>query len=158
MRIFLVCFCILFCPSLICASECVGENAKLIKQLENKLDNCKIDMPDNATDIEMINAYNNLTKCSKDVAYQIFDSFYKNKNEDIKNDFNKVIEATYMHYQNLIKNSDLAKKLYTGTMYEIQVNTNASLKVKEIVQEYLQEMKSQCVDMSDLPDDFNTDI
>ncbi len=158
MRIFLICFCILFYPSLIRASECTGENAKLVKQLEIKLDNCKIDMPDNATDVEMIKAYDKVTDCSKGVAYQIFDSFYKNKNESVKNDFNKLIEATYIHYQNLLKNSDLAQKLYTGTMYEVQVNTNASLKIKEIVQEYLREMKLQCADLSDLPNDLYTNI
>ena len=106
----------------------------------------------------MINVYDNLTNCTKDVAYQIFDSFYKSKNQSVKNDFNKVIKATYLHYQNLIKNSDLAQKLYTGTVYEIQVNTMASLKIKEIVQDYLQEMKLQCADLSDLPDDINTEI
>ncbi len=158
MRIFLICFCILFYPSLIHASECTGENAKLVKQLEIKLDNCKIDMPDNVTDVEMIKAYDKVTDCSKGVAYQIFDSFYKNKNESVKNDFNKLIEATYIHYQNLLKNSDLAQKLYTGTMYEVQVNTNASLKIKEIVQEYLREMKLQCADLSDLPNDLYTNI
>ena len=63
-----------------------------------------------------------------------------------------------MHYQNLVQNSDLAQKLYTGTMYEVRVKTNASLKIKEIVQEYLQEMKSQCADLSDLPDDINIKI
>ena len=158
MRIFFICSCILFSSSLAYAYECSGENAKLIEQLEIKLDNCKIDMPDNATDIEMINAYDNLTNCTKDVAYQMFDSFYKNKNQRVKNDFNKVIEATYLHYQNLIKTSDLAQKLYTGTMYEVRVKTNTSLKIKEIVQDYLQEMKSQCADLSDLPDDINTKI
>ena len=76
MRIFLICFCILFYQSLIHASECTGEKAKLVKQLEIKLDNCKIDMPDNATDVEMIKAYDKVTDCSKGVAYQIFDSFY----------------------------------------------------------------------------------
>ena len=43
-------------------------------------------------------------------------------------------------------------------MYEVRVKTNASLKIKEIVQDYLQEMKSQCADLSDLPDDINTKI
>ena len=156
MRILFICSCILFYSSFVYANECSGENAKLIEQLETKLDNCKIEMPDNATDVEMINAYDNLTNCTKDVAYQIFDSFYTSKNQSVKNDFNKVIKATYLHYQNLIKNSDLAQKLYTGTVYEIQVNTMASLKIKEIVQDYLQEMKLQCADLSDLPDDINT--
>lgn len=155
MRILFICSCILFYSSFVYANECSGENAKLIEQLETKLDNCKIEMPDNATDVEMINAYDNLTNCTKDVAYQIFDSFYTSKNQSVKNDFNKVIKATYLHYQNLIKNSDLAQKLYTGTVYEIQVNTMASLKIKEIVQDYLQEMKLQC---ADLPDDINTEI
>ncbi len=158
MRILFICSCILFYSSFVYANECSGENAKLIEQLETKLDNCKIEMPDNATDVEMINAYDNLTNCTKDVAYQIFDSFYKSKNQSVKNDFNKVIKATYLHYQNLIKNSDSAQKLYTGTVYEIQVNTMASLKIKEIVQDYLQEMKLQCADLSDLPDDINTEI
>ena len=158
MRILFICSCILFYSSFVYANECSGENAKLIEQLETKLDNCKIEMPDNATDVEMINVYDNLTNCTKDVAYQIFDSFYKSKNQSVKNDFNKVIKATYLHYQNLIKNSDLAQKLYTGTVYEIQVNTMASLKIKEIVQDYLQEMKLQCADLSDLPDDINTEI
>ena len=158
MRILFICSCILFYSSFVYANECSGENAKLIEQLETKLDNCKIEMPDNATDVEMINAYDNLTNCTKDVAYQIFDSFYTSKNQSVKNDFNKVIKATYLHYQNLIKNSDLAQKLYTGTVYEIQVNTMASLKIKEIVQDYLQEMKLQCADLSDLPDDINTKI
>ncbi len=158
MRILFICSCILFYSSFVYANECSGENAKLIEQLETKLDNCKIEMPDNATDVEMINAYDNLTNCTKDVAYQIFDSFYTSKNQSVKNDFNKVIKATYLHYQNLIKNSDLAQKLYTGTVYEIQVNTMASLKIKEIVQDYLQEMKLQCADLSDLPDDINTEI
>ena len=158
MRILFICSCILFYSSFVYANECSGENAKLIEQLETKLDNCKIEMPDNATDVEMINVYDNLTNCTKDVAYQIFDSFYKSKNQSVKNDFNKVIKATYLHYQNLIKNSDLAQKLYTGTVYEIQVNTMASLKIKEIVQDYLQEMKLQCADLSDLPDDINIKI
>ena len=158
MRILFISSCILFYSSFVYANECSGENAKLIEQLETKLDNCKIEMPDNATDVEMINAYDNLTNCTKDVAYQIFDSFYTSKNQSVKNDFNKVIKATYLHYQNLIKNSDLAQKLYTGTVYEIQVNTMASLKIKEIVQDYLQEMKLQCADLSDLPDDINTEI
>ena len=149
MRILFICSCILFSSSFAYAYECSGENAKLIEKLEIKLDNCKIDMPDNATEIEMINAYDNLTNCTKDVAYQMFDSFYKNKNQSV---------ATYLHYQNLIENSDLAQKLYTGTMYEVRVKTNASLKIKEIVQEYLQEMKSQCADLSDLPDDINIKI
>lgn len=157
MRILFICYCLLFFPSLVYANGCTGKNAELIGQLEAKLDNCKIDMSDTATDVEMIKAYDDLTNCSKNVAYQLFDSFYKSKNESAKNDFDKVIEATYMHYQNLVQNSDLAQKLYTGTMYEIQVNTRASLKIKAIVQEYLREMKIQCADLSDLPDDFNTD-
>ena len=104
MRILFICSCILFYSSFVYANECSGENAKLIEQLETKLDNCKIEMPDNATDVEMINAYDNLTNCTKDVAYQIFDSFYTSKNQSVKNDFNKVIKATYLHYQNLIEN------------------------------------------------------
>ena len=123
MRILFICSCILFYSSFVYANECSGENAKLIEQLETKLDNCKIEMPDNATDVEMINAYDNLTNCTKDVAYQIFDSFYKSKNQSVKNDFNKVIKATYLHYQNLIKNSDLAQKaqvcLPTGSPAEV---------------------------------------
>lgn len=43
-------------------------------------------------------------------------------------------------------------------MHEVQVNTNASLKIKEIVQEYLREMKLQCADLSDLPNDLYTNI
>ena len=158
MRIFFICSCVLFCASFAHAYECSEENAKFIEQLETQLNNCKIDIPDNATDIEMINAYDDFTNCLKIVAYQLFDYFYKNKNQSVKNDFNKVIWATHLHYQNLIRNSDLAQKLYTGALYEVQVKTNTSLKIKEIVQEYIQEMKSQCADLSDLPDDINLKI
>ena len=47
MRILFICSCILFYSSFVYANECSGENAKLIEQLETKLDNCKIEMPDN---------------------------------------------------------------------------------------------------------------
>ena len=129
--------------------KCGNEDVNIIKQIELDIDDCRFEDVFEYSDVDLIEYYNMQIICYQKIADKIFDNFYKEKNTEAKKIFAKSIEVFRFHYDNLFLQSDLAKVVRAGTMYEVQAYTYVSLKVKELLQEYIKEIKQQCKDASD---------
>ena len=125
------------------------EANNIIKQIELDIDDCRFEDVFEYSDVDLIEYYNMQIICYQKIADKIFDNFYKEKNTEAKKIFAKNIEVFRFHYDNLFLQSDLAKVVRAGTMYEVQSYTYVSLKVNELLQEYIKEIKQQCKDASD---------
>ncbi len=136
--------CLLAVPAFAGERACVGAPALAIQQLQDELDNCKVDMPEDVVSTaDMNNAHYDFADCSIAVAHKIFADYYKN-NVKAKENFDNLVRAYYDVSHDLVQGSDHAKIHHTGTMYGTMAVSKAGIQIKELIQGYIDEIKLQC--------------
>ena len=121
-----------------------SESQTQIQNIEKELAKCKVNMPENPSTVDMNNATYNAVDCVTEVAYKIFELYYTENNKTVRKDFDALVKTIYSHSHNLIQSSDVARKFYNGTMYNTIAIGHAHYMIKNIVNEYIQQIKKEC--------------
>ena len=128
----------------VCSSEQLNELA----QIENNFSKCKIDMPEAPSTADMNKATYEASNCLISIAHQIFAKYYTKNKAQVEQDFDNLIREIYNNSHNLIQKSDIAEKYYNGTMYNTMAIGYAHSQIKNLVKEYIHQVKTECQDMS----------
>lgn len=128
----------------VCSTEQLDELA----QIENNFSKCKINMSEAPSTADMNNATYEASDCLISIAHQIFAKYYTKNKTQVEQDFDNLIKEIYNNSHNLIQKSDIAEKYYNGTMYNTMAIEYAHSQIKEIVQEYIHQVKTECQDIS----------
>ena len=128
----------------VCSDEQINE----LVQIENNFSKCKIDMSEASSTVDMNNATYEDSDCLISVAHQIFAKYYTKNKAQVQQDFDNLIKEIYNNSHNLIQKSDIAEKYYNGTMYNTMAIEYAHSQIKNLVNEYIQQIKTECQDMS----------
>jgi len=127
---------------------CSDEQINELVQIENNFSKCKIDMSEAYSTADMNNATYEASDCLIAVAHQVFAKYYTKNKSQIEQDFDKFVKEIYNNSHNLIQKSDIAEKYYNGTMYNTMAIEHAHSQIKNLVNEYIQQIKNECQDMS----------
>lgn len=128
----------------VCSTEQLDE----IAQIENNFSKCKIDMPEAPSTADMNNANYEASDCLISIAHQIFAKFYIKNKTQVEQDFDNLIKEIYNNSHNLIQKSDIAEKYNNGTMYNTMAIGYAHSQIKNLVKEYIHQIKTECQDIS----------
>ncbi len=128
---------------------CLSENNEDLNQLEQQLNNCKIDYGENYNTDEMLKAYTNAENCLKTVAYTIFDKYYTKKNLQSKEIFDTYIKAIRDLNYNLVQGSDWATDNKLAETYVLEAEGAIYTTLKGIILQYLNELRHECIDVVD---------
>ncbi len=124
----------------------------LLQQYEDELNQCTNSWNTEAySTADMNNATYNVGDCYQNTGNKIIDTFYRKNAEESKKIFENYIKAVYALEHNIIQDSDFARRIYTGTMYNTMAIGAAVDRIKQAVQWYIKEIRSQ------LNDDFPWD-
>jgi len=126
---------------------CLSENNEDLNQLEQQLNNCKIDYGENYNTDEMLKAYTNAENCLKTVAYTIFDKYYTKKNLQSKEIFDTYIKAIRDLNYNLVQGSDWAIDNHFAEVYSLEVKGATYTTLKGIILQYINELRHECIDI-----------
>ena len=127
-----------------CSTKQVDE----LSQIENDFAKCKIDMPEAPSTADMNKATYEASNCLISIAHQIFAKYYTKNKTQVEQDFDNLIKEIYNNSHNLIQKSDVAEKYYNGTMYNTMAIGYAHSQIKNLVKEYIHQVKTECQDMS----------
>lgn len=141
----LVCFFVAFNANAL-EGRCPADESLAIDKLEQELNNCKITCGDTPSTADMNNAAYNAVDCVVGVAHKIFDTYYATSVQESKDRFDKLVTAVYDHSHHLVQESDFARQTYTGTMYNTMAIGKAYVIMKEIVSDYIREIRDECDD------------
>lgn len=119
-----------------------------LSQIENAFAKCKIDMPEAPFTADMNKATYEASNCLVSIAHQIFAKYYTKNKTQVEQDFDNLIKEIYNNSHNLIQKSDIAEKYYNGTMYNTMAIGYAHSQIKNLVKEYINQVKTECQDMS----------
>ncbi len=128
------------------AGHCPADESLAIDKLEQELNDCKITYGETPSTADMNNAAYNAVKCIVGVAHKIFDRYYATTAQESKDRFDKLVTAVYDHSHHLVHDSDFARETYTGTMYNTIAIGKAYVIMKEIVKDYIKEIRDECDD------------
>ena len=128
---------------------CLSENNENLNQLEQQLNNCKIDYGENYNTDEMLKAYTNAENCLKTVAYTIFDKYYTKKNLQSKEIFDKYVKAIKDFNYNLVQGSDWAIDNHFAEVYSLEAEGATYTTLKGIIFQYINELRHECIDIID---------
>lgn len=130
--------------------KCFGVRAGQIAELKHNFQECSLNFPKGTdTDAVMISVTKDKIKCMQNVAYKVFDIFYKSTSDDKKKQFDDFVKMVTEQGHNLEQGSDIGKHWRTGSMYELSALTYAYISVYHLVKEYIHNMELECVDFSD---------
>ena len=127
---------------------CSDEQINELAQIENNFSKCKIDMTEAPSTADMNNATYEASDCLISVAHQIFAKYYTKNKAQVEQDFDNLIKEIYNNSHNLIQKSDIAEKYYNGTMYNTMAIEYAHSQIKNLVKEYIHQVKTECQDTS----------
>ena len=127
---------------------CTDVQINELVQIENNFSKCKIDMSDASSSADMNNATYEASDCLISVAHQIFAKYYIKNQTQVEQDFDRFVKEIYNNSHNLIQKSDIAEKYNTGTMYNTMAIEYAHSQIKNLVKEYIQQIKTECADTS----------
>ena len=132
-------------------NHCIGKRAEVIQEIERDFDNCnKIRRLDIAkSNAEMDNIYYDATECLQAVAHKIFERYYTKTEEESKENFDDLVKSIYKYNHNLFQKSDIGLEFYRAAIYNTQAISGAYVMVKEIVKEYITEIKQECEEFSE---------
>lgn len=128
---------------------CLSENNEDLNQLEQQLNNCKIDYGENYNTDEMLKAYKKAENCLKTVAYAIFDEYYTKKNIQSKEVFDKYVQAIRRLNYNIIQGSDWATDNHFAEVYVLEAEGAIQASLKEMILQYINELRHECIDVID---------
>jgi hypothetical protein len=126
---------------------CSTQKLDILQKIERDLISCKIDMPENPSTADMNNATYNATDCLIALAHRIFEEYYIQDKIQVTEDFDRFVKEIHINSHNLIQRSDAAKNFYNGTMYNTMAINDAYLTIKNVVQQYIKQIKEECRDI-----------
>ena len=129
--------------------SCLSENNEDINQLEQQLNNCKVDYGKNYHTDEMLEAYKRSENCLKAVAYTIFDKYYTKKNIQSKKIFAEHIKIIRDFNYNLVQGSDWATNNHFAELYILEAEGAIYNTTKDVVLQYINELRHECIDVID---------
>ncbi len=126
------------------------EKQECLKNVENlniELSKCYINMSENAlSTAEMNEAHYQYVDCLTTVANKLFDTMYNHNNKQVKENFNKLIEAVYAMSHDINEKSDIAENI-GGTMQTTEALSEAEYWIKQHVENYIKSAKADCMEM-----------
>ncbi len=123
------------------------ECLKTVESLDSRLSKCYVNMPENAVSTaEMNEAYDQYIDCLTAVANKLFDTMYKHNNEQVKENFNKLVTAIYAMSHDINEHSDIAENI-GGTMRTTEALSDAEYWIKQFVENYIKNAKADCLEM-----------
>ena len=128
-------------------ASCLSENNEHLNQLEQQLNNCKIDYGENYNTDEMLKAYIKAENCLKTVAYTLFDKYYTKKKIQSKEIFDTHIKAVRDFNYNLIQGSDWAIDNHFAEVYILEAEGAIYTSLKDIILQYINELRHECIDI-----------
>lgn len=128
----------------VCSTEQLDE----LTQIENNFSKCKINIPEVPSTADMNNATYEASDCLISIAHQIFVKYYTKNKAQVEQDFDNLIKEIYNNSHNLIQKSDTAEKYYNGTIYNTMAIGYAHSQIKNLVKEYIHQIKTECQDIS----------
>jgi hypothetical protein len=143
---YLIIVCLLF--SFNAYAKCPLDKVEYINQLEQKLNKCTIDYSNKEwRTSEILNAYSNAIDCTKLVAYELFDKYYMHYNKEVKENFDDYVRVVKDINDNLVHRSDWGRVNQLSESYVLQSIGGTYAMTKNIVKEYIDEIRMECVDM-----------
>lgn len=124
-------------------SECL----KKVESLDIELSRCSINMPENAeSTAEMNEAHYKYIDCLTAAADKLFDAMYQHSNKQVKENFNKLVEAVYAMSHDINEHSDITENL-GGTIRTTEALSEAEYWIKQLVKNYIKSAKADCLEM-----------
>ena len=126
------------------------ECLKNVENLDIELSKCYINMPENAlSTAEMNEAHYQYVDCLTAVANKLFDTMYKHNNKQVKENFNKLVEAVYAMSHDINEHSDITENI-GGTIRTTEALSEAEYWIKQLVKNYIKSAKADCLEMQKL--------
>lgn len=127
--------------------KCSFDDSEIFNKLRQKLDNCMVDYNKNKIQtLEILKAYDKAIDCSKTIAYEIFDKYYTHNNKLSKENFDSYVNAVIGLNNNVIHNSDWARKHQRNKVYVLEAKRETYFMVKDVVNKYIKELRIECSD------------
>lgn len=123
------------------------ECLKNVENLDIELSKCYINMSENAlSTAEMNEAHYQYVDCLTAVANKLFDTMYNHNNKQVKENFNKLIEAVYAMSHDINEKSDIAENI-GGTMRTTEALSETEYWIKRLVENYIKSVKADCLEL-----------
>ena len=122
-------------------------NKAEIDNFEQRIENCKIDYSENMSTAGMNNATYQATDCITDIAHEIFKKYYTKDEKETRETFDNLVALIYDNSHNIMQGSDMAEYVRRGTMYNTMAISKAHNIIKNIVIDYIKEIRFECEDV-----------
>ncbi len=102
----------------------------------------------------MLKAYDKSIDCMREVAYKIFDRYYTHYNKATKEHFDNYVSVVADISYDVTQRSDWGGNIRMAEVYVLQAKGRAFVMVRNLVGEYIKEIRDECAEAYDFACEF----